>query len=85
MHPAEQDSWEPLNNLLRQMPRQARLRPQMLCAEQTLLKLEAYGVGAVTSKVIGCLALLNESLGLIAPRMCSVFVCARECACSPSF
>ena len=85
MHPVEQDPWEPLNNLLRQMPCQASLRPQMLCAGQTLLEVEADGVGVVTSKVIGCLALLNESLSLIAPRMCSVFVCARECACSPSF
>lgn len=76
VYPAEQDPWEPLNNLVRQMPCQESLRPQMLCAGQTLLEVEADGVGVVTSKDIRCLALLNESLRLIAPRLCSVFVCA---------
>lgn len=75
VYPLEQDPWEPLNNLVRQMPRQASLRPQMLCAGQPLLEVEADGVGVVTSKDIRCPALLNESLHLIAPRLCSVFVC----------
>lgn len=59
VYPAEQDPWEPLNNLVRQMPCQESLRPQMLCAGQTLLEVEADGVGVVTSKDIRCLALLK--------------------------
>lgn len=60
--PAERAPWEPSNNLERQMPQQASLRPQMLYAGQTAPLGEDDGVCAATSKDIRCLVLLNGNI-----------------------